>query len=308
MSEVYVNIETTTEQVNVSATTTNEFVSVNGTTTEEFVSVNGTTTEEFVSVNGTTTEEFVQVTVQVQTCEPAIILLNGDSFLTVNSGGTSNVELEDENGDTVTPVSVVGSVITLPNSGGGDVIIERTDSTIITTATAPSTFVVPDSEVTLKDSADNVLRVVNVLADSAVDEIIADTTVQLKDSAGANIGSVNSYLAESSNNKTAPDATVTLNGNAFLSPRSNQVINSLVTDKDGNTYQPYISGSNLIIAKERRQDFQTPYSYCGYAQYLSNESANVWKVARITVNNDGTTTVGVANNVNWTNRYTHIYL
>jgi hypothetical protein len=40
---------------------------------------------------------------------------------------------------------------------------------------------------------------------------VADTTVQLRDSAANNIGSVNSYLAESSNNLTAPDGTVTVN-------------------------------------------------------------------------------------------------
>jgi hypothetical protein len=63
-----------------------------------------------------------------------------------------------------------------------------------------------------------------------------------------------------------------------------------------------------VTQKEKRQDWQPPYSYCGIAPLDSSESANVWKVSRITINNDGTTTVGVANNVNWTNRYTHIYI
>ena len=40
---------------------------------------------------------------------------------------------------------------------------------------------------------------------------IANTTVQLRDSAANNIGAVNSYGAESSNNLTAPDGTVTVN-------------------------------------------------------------------------------------------------
>jgi surface protein len=40
---------------------------------------------------------------------------------------------------------------------------------------------------------------------------VANTTVQLRDSAANNIGSVNSYGAESSNNLTAPDGTVTVN-------------------------------------------------------------------------------------------------
>jgi surface protein len=40
---------------------------------------------------------------------------------------------------------------------------------------------------------------------------VANTTVQLRDSANNNIGSVNSYGAESANNLTAPDGTVTVN-------------------------------------------------------------------------------------------------
>jgi surface protein len=40
---------------------------------------------------------------------------------------------------------------------------------------------------------------------------VANTTVQLRDSANNNIGSANSYGAESSNNLTAPDGTVTVN-------------------------------------------------------------------------------------------------
>jgi hypothetical protein len=39
---------------------------------------------------------------------------------------------------------------------------------------------------------------------------IANTTVQLRDSANNNIGSANSYAAETSNNLTAPDGTVTI--------------------------------------------------------------------------------------------------
>jgi hypothetical protein len=40
---------------------------------------------------------------------------------------------------------------------------------------------------------------------------VANTTVQLRDSAANNIGAVNSYGAESANNLTAPDGTVTVN-------------------------------------------------------------------------------------------------
>lgn len=274
----------------------------------------------------------------VPDCPAAIVLLNGGAFLTVASGATADVALIDENGAPVIPVSVVGSTITVPNSGGGggDVTIERTDNSQITIATAPSTFIVPDSDVVLKDSDDNVLRIVSVMADSSVDETIGDvivelqdsnnvfininsylaesaniliapdgeavikdsannklrsvnipsnasqnvsvgnTIVQLKDTAGNNIGSPDSYLAESSNNLTAPDgvanlvdsvnnplsstnvrsngsatitapnATVTLNGNAFLSPRSNQTIDVSLKDENGLGIEPISTTTSEI--------------------------------------------------------------
>jgi len=104
------------------------------------------------------------------------------------------------------------------------------------------------------------------------------------------------------------DAEVEINGDPFLTIPAGDTQNILVLTKTLTLYDPYLSPPALIIAKEKRQDFQPPYSYCGIAQYLSNESANVWRVSRITINNDGTSTVGVANNVNWTDRYTHIYI
>lgn len=58
---------------------------------------------------------------------------------------------------------------------------------------------------------------------------------------------------------------------------------------------------------ERRNDWQSPYSYCGSAPTGSSESANVWDIYRIEVFTDGTTNVKSALNVAWTNRYTVIY-
>jgi hypothetical protein len=66
-------------------------------------------------------------------------------------------------------------------------------------------------------------------------------------------------------------------------------------------------GPPPALEKELRQDFQAPYSYCGRAAQGSSEAANVWFISRIEVLGDGSTIVLTANNVNWTNRYTHIY-
>jgi hypothetical protein len=236
------------------------------TTTEELVSVNAATTEDVVSVTGQTTEEVVQITIEVMTCTPATILLNGGAFLTVASGGTADVELLDENGAPVIPVSVVGSTITVPNSGGGggDVTIERTDSSQITIATAPSTFVVPDSDVVLKDSADNVLRTVSVMADSSVDETIGDVTVQLKDSTGANIGGANNYLAESANDLTAPDAT------AVIKDSANNTLQSV--NIPSNASQNVSVGNTLVQLKDSAgNNIGAPDSYL--AESTNNKTA-----------------------------------
>jgi hypothetical protein len=58
---------------------------------------------------------------------------------------------------------------------------------------------------------------------------------------------------------------------------------------------------------DKRQDFQSPYSYCGYATYGSSENDSVWKITRIIVAENGTITTAVATNVKWTDRYTAIY-
>ena len=202
----------------------------------------------------------------VPDCPASIVLLNGGAFLTVASGGTANVELLDENGAPVIPVSVVGSTITVPNSGGGggDVTIERTDNSQITIATAPSTFVVPDSDVVLKDSADNVLRTVSVMADSSVDETIGDVTVQLKDSTGANIGGVNNYLAESANNLTAPDAT------AVIKDSANNTLQSV--NIPSNASQNVSVGNTIVQLKDSAgNNIGAPDSYL--AESTNNKTA-----------------------------------
>lgn len=88
-------------------------------------------------------------------CLPATLLLNGDSFLSVNSGATVDVLLVDTNGDEVTPSSVSGSTITVPPSGGGSVTVENSDASFTAAATSP-TYVLPDT--TYNVYVDNVLQ------------------------------------------------------------------------------------------------------------------------------------------------------
>lgn len=58
---------------------------------------------------------------------------------------------------------------------------------------------------------------------------------------------------------------------------------------------------------QRKHDFNV-YSYCGKASVTALELDPVWTINRIEILEDGTVIVTTATNVNWTNRYTHIYL
>lgn len=60
--------------------------------------------------------------------------------------------------------------------------------------------------------------------------------------------------------------------------------------------------------REKRSDYSGSFSYCGYALSGSSEASTDWTITRITVFGDGNVTTGVATNVNWTGRYTHIYI
>lgn len=77
-------------------------------------------------------------------CEPSIVELNGQPFLILPSGSETNVLLKDTNNNTVTPISVIGTTITIPASGS--VILTNSDASYTNTIAAPSTFVLPDTE------------------------------------------------------------------------------------------------------------------------------------------------------------------
>lgn len=59
--------------------------------------------------------------------------------------------------------------------------------------------------------------------------------------------------------------------------------------------------------KEIRNDWVSPYSYCGVANLGSSDSSNVWTIFRIEVLADGNVIVLSATNVSWNERYTVIY-
>ena len=55
-----------------------------------------------------------------------------------------------------------------------------------------------------------------------------------------------------------------------------------------------------------RHDFNV-YDYVGKAASGSLDNDDVWTITRLTIAVNGSVTKGVANDVNWTDRYTHIY-
>jgi hypothetical protein len=97
---------------------------------------------------------------------------------------------------------------------------------------------------------------------------------------------------------------VTKQGNTFNSAEQ-------LVKLDASGKLPAVDGSNLtnlpIPPPEIvRHDFNV-FDYLGKAASGSSESANVWTITRLTIASNGSTTKGVATNVNWTDRYTHIY-
>jgi len=112
--------------------------------------------------------------------------------------------------------------------GGGAVNVKRTDGSIIDTVEGPADFTVPNSTVTVKNTLGVTVDTVIVQADDVADGI-------------------------------APDATVQLNGAAFQSPKSNETINVLTKDQDGNTYAPSVAGLTLTFTKPRDTQIRFPF-------------------------------------------------
>lgn len=91
---------------------------------------------------------------------------------------------------------------------------------------------------------------------------------------------------------------------------SNNPGNSVVSPTLWASIQAMINLSVLKISTKnitRRNDFVSPYSYCGSAPTSSSESANVWTIYRIKCFVDGSVTILSATNVAWTDRLTVIY-
>jgi PKD repeat protein len=93
-------------------------------------------------------------------------------------------------------------------------VVKNTLGTIIATENIPSgateDIIITDSTALIKNTLGTTLKTEAIPAEVSENITINNTLVQLKDTANNNIGTLDSYLAESTNNKTAPDGNIVL--------------------------------------------------------------------------------------------------
>ena len=171
-------------------------------------------------------------TIVVPNCpavDPSDVFINGVEIGTTTNGEQFDITVEQGG---VEVGSFVDGVWVVPECAPCDdasFTLVNTDATVLDSGTIPSggseTITAPDADISLNGVAfpsipsggsDNI-EVRQATGSTQVGSQqgqywrIANTTVQLRDSANNNIGAVNSYAAETSNNLTAPDGTVTIN-------------------------------------------------------------------------------------------------
>jgi hypothetical protein len=170
-------------------------------------------------------------TIVVPNCpavDPSDVFINGVEIGTTTNGEQFDITVEQGG---VEVGSFVGGVWVVPECSPCDdasFTLVNTDATVLDSGTIPSggsqTITAPDADISLNGVAfpsipsggsDNI-EVRRATGSTQVGSKqgqfwrIANTTVQLRDSANNNIGSAHSYAAETSHNLTAPDGTVTI--------------------------------------------------------------------------------------------------
>jgi hypothetical protein len=137
----------------------------------------------------------------------------------------------------------------------------------------------------------------------------------------ANLSTLTSHTSNTSNPHATTKAQVGL-GNADNTSDANKPVSTATQTALNAKQDTLVSGTNIktingtsvlgsgdivtSVQLSYRHDFNV-YDYLGKAASGSSEGASVWTITRLTIASDGTATVGTATNVDWTNRYTHIY-
>jgi hypothetical protein len=160
--------------------------------------------------------------------DPSDVFINGVEIGTTTNGEQFDITVEQGG---VEVGSFVGGVWVVPECEPCDdatAVLKDTDGNILSTTDIPSgtseDIIAPDATfdingvqvATILSGGSDSIEVRRASGSTQVGSLqgqhwrVANTTVQLRDSAANNIGAVNSYGAESSNNLTAPDGTVTV--------------------------------------------------------------------------------------------------
>jgi hypothetical protein len=137
----------------------------------------------------------------------------------------------------------------------------------------------------------------------------------------ANLSTLTSHTSNTSNPHATTKTQVGL-GNADNTSDANKPVSTATQTALNAKQATLVSGTNIktingtsvlgsgnivtSVQLSYRHDFNV-YDYLGKAASGSSEGASVWTITRLTIASDGTSTVGTATNVDWTNRYTHIY-
>ena len=161
--------------------------------------------------------------------DPSDVFINGVEIGTTTNGEQFDITVEQGG---IEVGSFIDGVWVVPNCEpceDAKAFLKDTDGNILSTTDIPSgasadivapdaTFSINSTQVaTILSGGSDSIEVRRASGSTQVGALqgqhwrVANTTVQLRDSANNNIGSANSYGAESSNNLTAPDGTVTVN-------------------------------------------------------------------------------------------------
>lgn len=64
-----------------------------------------------------------------------------------------------------------------------------------------------------------------------------------------------------------------------------------------------VTYTNSYLPLQKKNDWNSPYSYCGVSPIGAFTTDPIWQIDRLQVNNDGSVVVLSANNVAWDDRY-----
>jgi hypothetical protein len=168
-------------------------------------------------------------TIVVPNCpavDPSDVYINGVEIGTTTNGEQFDITVEQGG---IEVGSFFDGVWVVPECEVAKAFLKDTDGNILSTTVIPSgateDIIAPDGTfdingvqvATIPSGGSDSIEVRRASGSTQVGSLqgqywrVANTTVQLRDSAANNIGAVNSYGAESANNLTAPDGTVTVN-------------------------------------------------------------------------------------------------